>query len=116
MPKANIFVYVSKDFLESGVAADLAPIGSMILLAIAAHANQYGEESFPSQKRIARLIGVSEDTVNRHLQKLLDYTIDGRPLITVRHERSGNGHRRNNYTVTSASPVGQYRDRRVKRD
>lgn len=119
MPKtkaksADIFVAVQKDFLLFGIAADLGPTASMILIAIAAHANQYGEDSYPSQKRIAELIGVTEDTVNKHLKTLLDYSIDGRPLITVRQERSETGYRKNTYTVTSPGPVGRYKNKHDK--
>jgi DNA-binding MarR family transcriptional regulator len=106
-----IFVPVYKaKFLESGIAAQLGPTASLILIVIAAHANQYGMDSFPSQKRIADLIGVTEDTAHKHLQKLLEFTVDGQPLVTVEQERSETGRfRRNEYTITDACPVGKYK-------
>jgi DNA-binding transcriptional ArsR family regulator len=49
---------------------DLDPTARLILLILADHFNDQEGAAWPSHGRVARMAGVSEDTVRRHLKRL----------------------------------------------
>jgi hypothetical protein len=72
-----------------------------VLAAIASFANSKGE-AFPSQDKIADMVGYSRKTVNQYVGELREVTIEGEPIIVVKPEKTAKG-RRNKYILSPKS-------------
>jgi hypothetical protein len=72
-----------------------------VLAAIASFANSKGE-AFPSQDKIADMVGYSRKTVNQYIGELREVTIEGEPILVVIQEKTPKG-RRNKYVLSPKS-------------
>lgn len=59
-----------------------------VLLAILAHSDAKGE-SYPTQERIAKLVGMTRQTVSKIIADLLEIKIDGKYLISREKTKTG---------------------------
>lgn len=59
-----------------------------VLLAILAHSDAKGE-SYPTQERIAKLVGMTRQTVSKIIADLLEVKIDGKYLISREKTKAG---------------------------
>ncbi|MDC3413948.1 helix-turn-helix domain-containing protein [Terrihalobacillus insolitus] len=72
-----------------------------VLAAIASFANSKGE-AFPSQDKLAEMVGYSRKTVNQYIGELRETKIDGEPILVVVQEKTPKG-RRNKYVLSPKS-------------
>ena len=91
------FGKVPQAMVFSGAIVGLGRSQLAVYLTLAAHADGRGLSAFPSVRRIARLAGIGERTVQRAVQKLVESGM-------LRVEIRGGRHRPNEYTLVS-NPV-----------
>lgn len=104
MAQNRVFVKLNVDATRSGMIADMGPELWATLCVIAAHMDGEGR-CYPSQDTIGRLLGVSRQTANKYVQRLLAYRWQGEPVLTVEKKDRGDGGRfyRNAYKVMENS-------------
>ncbi|WPS90086.1 helix-turn-helix domain-containing protein [Brevibacillus halotolerans] len=91
------------DAVHSGFLADIGDENWRTLCVIASFMNERGE-CYPTQEMIAHRLGVSRQTANRRVKRLLEYRWNGREVIRAMKERDGKGRWVNaRYTVLSIS-------------
>jgi len=66
------------DFIRKGYSAKFGPYSTAIYLCLLHHKNNKTGDCFPSEKSIARKMGMSRNTVREHIKKLLEYRIISR--------------------------------------
>ncbi|WP_163530911.1 helix-turn-helix domain-containing protein [Halobacillus ihumii] len=96
----NLFVKLDIETLQQGRIKSLGIDKFAILAAISTFANSKGE-AFPSQDKIAEMVGYSRRTVVTKLKALTETEIDGEKVIRIVQEKTAKG-RRNKYII---SPV-----------
>lgn len=79
--KSEIFLNLYTLLFASGMAKDLRPVNCTTLLAIASFIDDKGICS-PTQVNIAEITGMSTATVNKSVNALLDFKLNGKPIIT----------------------------------
>lgn len=101
----DIFVKLHVDPVRSGLIAEMGADLYAALTVIAAHMDADGR-CYPSQASIGRMLGVSRQTANTYVQRLLAFRWRGEPVLTVEHERGPRGtFGRNVYTVSKNSGI-----------
>ncbi len=101
--ETRIFLKMYVDAVHSGFLADIGDENWRTLCVIAAFMNERGE-CYPTQEMIAHRLGVSRQTANRRVKRLLDYRWNGREVIRAVKERDGKGRWENaRYTVLPIS-------------
>ena len=93
-------LYVSA--FSSGLMAELKPTNSMVLLALCSFMDEDGT-CFPTQEQIAERIGVSKPTVNKAINDLLEFKINGKPVLSRELVQTG----RFKNSVYTVNPVSQ---------
>ncbi len=73
-------VTINSEAILSGLIKEVGHKEMLIFLGIMAHADEYGQ-AFPSQRRLATILGMSPTTVNAGIKKLLNVKINGEYLI-----------------------------------
>ncbi|MGC4375741.1 helix-turn-helix domain-containing protein [Fictibacillus sp. Mic-4] len=107
--KTKIFVRLYKEALNAGLIADMGAERWQTLCVIALHMNEKGE-CFPTQDQIAKGLGVTRSTANRRIKALVDYTWQGRPLVTAVRKRHQNGKWDNTrYTILPISQIAIFK-------
>lgn len=97
---SDIFLRVYTSAFTSGLVAALKPTNFTVFLTICTFMDSKGE-CFPSQRQIAERCGLSKTTVNRAINELLDFEIEGKKIV----ERRFVG--KNGNSVYSVLPIGQ---------
>lgn len=98
----NLFVKLDVKAVQDGLIKKVGGVKHFsVLAAIASFANANGE-AYPSQDKIAELVGYSRKTVNQYIQELRKVTIDSEPILTIVPETTSNG-RRNKYIISQKS-------------
>lgn len=100
--KDNIHVRLYAGMFYNGLAAQLKDTDFKVLLALAIHMDQEGV-CFPTQKRIAKMIGKTEKTIERSIGRLKVTKVNGKPLLTVKLVEMGKVFR----NVYKLHPVAQ---------
>jgi len=77
----NVYVRVYTSLFTSGLVARMGSNRFTTLMALASYMDAQGE-CYPTQIQLADAIGVHKNTVNKYINELLDFTIDGKPLVT----------------------------------
>lgn len=91
-----LWFHIMRDQVQSGVMASVGAVPWAVYCAVKSHVGFDTGDSFPSNARIAALVGVSMDTVQRGLKKLAEAG-----LVTSVKQR-GKGTR---YSVTEKIPL-----------
>jgi hypothetical protein len=94
----NVYVEVFRSVFTSGLVAELGPTNFTTLMALASTMNDKGE-CFPTQQKLANMIGVHKNTVNRYVNELLEVEFEGKPLVTRKIVNLGRGKISSYYTI-----------------
>jgi len=76
-----------KESIRSGLIAEIGAVDFAVWMTIQAHMDFEGV-SFPSQRRIAELIGTSTPTVNKAVQRLIDLGAIDRELVGDKRKKT----------------------------
>lgn len=71
------------DDLNAILNSTLEPLERLVLVAVASHINQDGNQAWPSLERLAEMTGMGRSTVQRHMRSLKE-----RGVVTVRRRFS----------------------------
>lgn len=74
--------------VQHGILKEVGTSEFIILLAIASYMDKEGE-SFPSQRKLSEITGLSLPTVNKLVNKLLKIKVNGVPLLSRQFEQVG---------------------------
>lgn len=87
--KCDVFFKVDVNAVKGGLIAKIGFDGWATLTAIASFMNERGE-CYPTQETLAEVLGVTRQTVNGKVKKLLDFVLDdGSALMTRKFVGSG---------------------------
>jgi predicted transcriptional regulator len=73
---------------RNGLVSKLKPTNFAVFLAICSFMDEKGE-CYPTQRQIADICGISKTTVNKAINELLEFEIDGKPLISRKLIKNG---------------------------
>ena len=85
--------------IQNGLISELGIYNFSVLVCIASHMNSNGI-SFPSQKKISELTGISINKVTKCVKELLEFKVNGNPLFT-RTFAKGKMHKKTVYQFQS---------------
>ncbi|WP_427036516.1 helix-turn-helix domain-containing protein [Cytobacillus pseudoceanisediminis] len=98
----GLFVKMDVQAIQNGLIQKVGGVKHFsVLAAIASFANSKGE-AYPSQEKIADMVGYSRKTVNQYVGELREVTIDGENILVVKAEKTPKG-RRNKYVLSPKS-------------
>jgi hypothetical protein len=98
----DLFAKMDVKAIQDGLITKVGGVKHFsVLAAIASFANSKGE-AFPSQDKIAEMVGYSRKTVNQYVGDLRETKIDGEPILVVKTEITPKG-RRNKYILSPKS-------------
>lgn len=98
----DIYVKFHINAVKSGLVADMGAELIQTMIVLASFMDGAGR-CFPSQTLIAERLGVSRETANRRIAKLLRYRWRGEPIITAEKQRTAAGWERTIYTIREVS-------------
>lgn len=108
----SIYLRVYTSLFQNGIVKDLKPKNFTVLLAIASYMDAEGN-CYPTQRQIADITGLSTPTVNKSISELLEFKVNGNPIITREFVQQGQ-FKNSYYTVNPISQIAIF-DGQVKR-
>lgn len=99
---SSIYLRVYTSLFKAGIVRDLKPANFTVLLAIASFMDADGN-CYPTQRQIAEITGITTPTVNKAVNELLEFKVNGIPIIT--REFVQNGQFKNSYYTVN--PLSQ---------
>lgn len=99
----QVYLRVYTTMFTSGLVADMKLHNFATLMAIASYMNEDGE-CFPTQQQLAERMGVHINSVNKYVNQLLDFKVDGKPIITREIVNQGRGRVSSYYKI---HPISQ---------
>lgn len=109
----DVYLRLYLSAFKNGLVADMGANNFMTLLAIASFMDQEGR-AFPTQQQIADRLGVHLNTVNRSINSLLKFQINGKPVLTREKVRQVGGCFSSLYTIQPSAQVAIF-DGKVER-
>ncbi|HDR3499648.1 TPA: helix-turn-helix domain-containing protein [Bacillus toyonensis] len=103
----NIYVRVYTSLFTSGLVARMGSNRFTTLMALASYMDAQGE-CYPTQIQLADAIGVHKNTVNKYINELLDFTIEGKPLVTRTKVNRGQGKISSYYKIHPLSQLAKF--------
>ena len=103
----NVYVRVYTSLFTSGLVARMGSNRFTTLMALASYMDAQGE-CYPTQIQLADAIGVHKNTVNKYINELLDFTIDGKPLVTRTKINRGQGKISSYYKIHPLSQLAKF--------
>lgn len=107
----SIYLRVYTSLFQAGIVKDLKPTNFTVLLAIASYMDAEGN-CFPTQRQIATITGISTQTVNKAVNELLNYRVNGSPIIAREFVQQGQ-FKNSYYTIKPLSQIAIF-DGQVK--
>lgn len=98
--------------IQKGIIKDIGASEFAVLIAIASYSDVDGE-SFPSQRKLAELTGLSLPTVNKLVNKLLTTEINGVPVLAREFETSGSKKKFSVYSLNTKKVENEESDLKV---
>lgn len=86
--KSEIFLKLYTLLFASGIAKELKPVNCTTLFAIASFIDAEGN-CCPTQVNIGEITGMSTATVNKSVNALLDFKVNGKAIITREFVQQG---------------------------
>lgn len=105
--KTNVYVRVYTSLFTSGLVAKMGSNRFTTLMALASYMDAQGE-CYPTQIQLADAIGVHKNTVNKYINELLDFEIDGKPLVTRKKVNRGQGKISSYYKIHPLSQLAKF--------
>jgi predicted transcriptional regulator len=106
--KLNVYVRVYTSIFASGLVAKMGSNRFTTLMALASYMDEKGE-CYPTQLQLAEAIGVHKNTINKYINELLDFEIDGKPLVTRKKVNRGQGKISSYYKIHPLSQLAKFR-------
>lgn len=103
----NVYVRVYTSLFASGLVAKMGSNRFTTLMALASYMDAQGE-CYPTQIQLADAIGVHKNTVNKYINELLDFRIDGKPLVTRTKVNRGQGKISSYYKIHPLSQLAKF--------
>lgn len=103
----NVYVRVYTSLFASGLVAKMGSNRFTTLMALASYMDAQGE-CYPTQIQLADAIGVHKNTVNKYINELLDFQIDGKPLVTRTKVNRGQGRISSYYKIHPLSQLAKF--------
>jgi len=98
----GIYLRVYNSIITSGILKDLKPTQFTILYAIASYMD-VNRNSYPTQRQLAEITGVTLPTAQKALKGLLEYRYNGKPILSCEMVQKG----RYKNTVYTVHPISQ---------
>jgi hypothetical protein len=105
--KLNVYVRVYTSIFASGLVARMGANRFTTLMALASYMDEKGE-CYPTQIQLAEAIGVHKNTLNKYVNDLLDFQIDGKPLVTRTKVNRGQGNISSYYKIHPLSQLAKF--------
>ena len=99
----SIYLRVYTSLFQAGIVKDLKPTNFTVLLAIASFMDADGN-CYPTQRQIAEITGITAPTVNKAVNELLEYKVNGTPIISREFVQQGQ-FKNSYYTVNPLSQI-----------
>lgn len=103
----NVYVRVYTSLFTSGLVAKMGANRFTTLMALASYMDAQGE-CYPTQIQLADSIGVHKNTINKYVNELLDFQIDGKPLVTRTKVNKGQGKISSFYKIHPLSQLAKF--------
>lgn len=88
--ESNVYIRVYTSLFASGLVARMGANRFTTLMALTSYMDSEGNCS-PTQIQLADAIGVHKNTINKYINELLDFEVDGTPLVTRQKINKGQG-------------------------
>lgn len=85
----SLYLRVYLEAFESGLVAKMKPTDFTVFLAICSYMNENGT-CYPTQQQLAKRCGISKTTVNSSVKSLLDFRLEGQPILFRKFAKTGN--------------------------
>lgn len=96
----SAYLRVYPEIFARGIVKELKPTNFTVLLAIASYMDSEGN-CYPTQRKISEITGLTLPTVNKSINELLEFEIDGKPILKRELVQVGQ-FKQSYYTVTIA--------------
>jgi Helix-turn-helix domain len=105
--KLNVYVRVYTSLFTSGLVAKMGSNRFTTLMALASYMDEKGE-CYPTQIQLADAIGVHKNTINKYINELLEFEIEGKPLVTRKKVNRGQGKISSYYKIHPLSQLAKF--------
>lgn len=105
--RMNVYVRVYTSLFTSGLVAKMGSNRFTTLMALASYMDAEGE-CYPTQIQLADAIGVHKNTVNKYINELLEFDIEGKPLVTRTKINRGQGKISSYYKIHPLSQLAKF--------
>jgi predicted transcriptional regulator len=106
--KLNVYVRVYTSIFTSGLVAKMGSNNFTTLMALASYMDEKGE-CYPTQLQLAEAVGVHKNTINKYINELLEFKIDGKALVTRTKVNRGQGKISSYYKIHPLSQVAKFK-------
>lgn len=103
----NVYVRVYTSLFASGLVAKMGANRFTTLMALASYMDAEGE-CYPTQIQLADSIGVHKNTINKYINELLEFEIEGTPLVTRKKVNRGQGKISSYYKIHPLSQLAKF--------
>lgn len=104
---SNVYVRVYTSMFTTGLVAKMGANRFTTLMALASYMDEKGE-CYPTQIQLAEAIGVHKNTINKYINELLDFDIDGKPVVTRTKVNRGQGNISSYYKIHPLSQLAKF--------
>jgi hypothetical protein len=101
--KEDIFLRLYVNSVRKGLVAQLGPKNFATLIVLASYMDENGD-CYPTQRQLAEALGVAVNTANRYINDLLEFTVNGKPIV-IREFKQGSVGKRSTYRIMPISQV-----------
>lgn len=106
----NVYIRVYTSLFASGLVAKMGANRFTTLMALASYMDAEGVCS-PTQIQLADSIGVHKNTINKYINELLDFEVEGTPLVTRTKVNKGQGNILSFYKIHPLSQLATIGDK-----
>lgn len=104
---SSVYVRVYTTMFTSGLVAKMGANRFTTLMALASYMDEKGE-CYPTQIQVAEAIGVHKNTVNKYINELLEFEINGQPVVTRNKINKGQGKIFSYYKIHPLSQLAKF--------